>query len=310
MHISRANEFSDRRRWHGSLYDIPYKYNAPVDYPPYADELYYPKDSFHSKDVGRTYESLFDDTLPAELLFGLEELTMYNRGPEKKEQNVPQEALDVEYYAKFQQHSGRSNNNNNNNQVAKYHGDSRNAKNRKAAGYFFSDSPTTWSQTRKLNLDYPITPVPIKIPLSQKHLWWESPTITLNMFAPYSSRLVKGEKTIETRNYQLPNKCKGVRIGIVEIMPKGLPSKKPELIGEVVFVDCKEYTSREQWEKDAPYHQVDVNDQRFGWKKNKKKFGWVVHTWQSYSRSIRQAASEHCNSRVHFTKNFFVWAYV
>ena len=59
------------------------------------------------------------------------------------------------------------------------------------------------------------------------------------MFAPYSTQLVKGEKTIETRNYQLPNKCKGVRIGIVEIMPKGLPSKKPELVGEVVFVDCK-----------------------------------------------------------------------
>ena len=27
-------------------------------------------------------------------------------------------------------------------------------------------------------------------------------------------------------------------------MPKNLPSKKPELIGEVVFVDCKEYTSK------------------------------------------------------------------
>lgn len=169
----------------------------------------------------------------------------------------------------------------------------------------------TWSQTRRIqNLNRPMIPVSIKIPLHDKHLWWESPTVTLNMFAPYSSSLVNGDKTIETRNYQLPNKCKGVRIGIVEIMPKNLPSKKPELIGEVVFVDCKEYTSKEEWEKDAPYHKVDANDERFGWKKNKKKFGWVVHTWQGYDRAIREAASEYCNTRVHYTKNFFVWAYV
>jgi len=169
----------------------------------------------------------------------------------------------------------------------------------------------TWSQTRRIqNLNRPMIPVSIKIPLHDKHLWWESPTVTLNMFAPYSHALVNGEKTIETRNYQLPNKCKGVRIGIVEIMPKNLPSKKPELIGEVVFVDCKEYTSKEEWEKDAPYHKVDPKDERFGWKKNKKKFGWVVHTWQAYDRAIREAASEYCNTRVHYTKNFFVWAYV
>lgn len=169
----------------------------------------------------------------------------------------------------------------------------------------------TWSQTRRIqNLNRPMIPVSIKIPLHDKHLWWESPTVTLNMFAPYSNALVNGEKTIETRNYQLPNKCKGVRIGIVEIMPKNLPSKKPELIGEVVFVDCKEYTSKEEWEKDAPYHKVDPKDERFGWKKNKKKFGWVVHTWQAYDRAIREAASEYCNTRVHYTKNFFVWAYV
>jgi len=153
-------------------------------------------------------------------------------------------------------------------------------------------------------------PISIKIPLHEKHLWWESPTVTLNMFAPYSTQLVKGEKTIETRNYQLPNKCKGVRIGIVEIMPKGLPSKKPELVGEVVFVDCKEYTSREEWEADAPYHKIDVNHELFGWKKNRKKYGWVVHTWQSYDRTIREAASDYCNTRIHYTKNFFVWAYV
>lgn len=169
----------------------------------------------------------------------------------------------------------------------------------------------TWSQTRRVrNLNRPMIPISIKIPLHEKHLWWESPTVTLNMFAPYSTQLVKGEKTIETRNYQLPNKCKGVRIGIVEIMPKGLPSKKPELVGEVVFVDCKEYTSREEWEADAPYHKIDVNHEMFGWKKNRKKYGWVVHTWQSYDRTIREAASDYCNTRIHYTKNFFVWAYV
>jgi len=169
----------------------------------------------------------------------------------------------------------------------------------------------TWSQTRRVrNLNRPMIPISIKIPLHEKHLWWESPTVTLNMFAPYSTQLVKGEKTIETRNYQLPNKCKGVRIGIVEIMPKGLPSKKPELVGEVVFVDCKEYTSREEWEADAPYHKIDVNHELFGWKKNRKKYGWVVHTWQSYDRTIREAASDYCNTRIHYTKNFFVWAYV
>lgn len=303
MHVSRASAFTEpNRRWYGSHYDIPYKYSPRMDYSLHNDELYYTE----RKDPERQFDPLFDDSLPQDLLFGLDELFMSDRQREEKEQRAKQEPLDLDYYSgdfgTFVPEKQTK--------FVTYHGDPRVAKNRKAAGYFFSDTPTTWSQTRKIHLDRPITPVPIKIPLNQKHLWWESPKITLNMFAPYSSKLVKGEKTIETRNYQLPNKCKGVRIGIVEIMPKGLPSKKPELIGEVVFVDCKEYVSREQWEKDAPYHGVDVNDPRFGWKKKKKKFGWVVHTWQSYSRSIRQAASEHCNSRVHFTKNFFVWAYV
>lgn len=294
MHISRAVEPEGYGRRHGLLHDSPRHHYASEHYSSYFDDIYYPPLEYDRRDPGRyspQYHSqparTYDDLLPKEMLYGLDELSLKDDKPEKvADTNALPPSPAAGIYM--------------NPQTAEYHEVRYNSK-----------APATWSQTRRIqHLNRPIIPVAIKIPLSKKHLWWESPSITLNMFAPYSTSLVKGTKTIETRNYQLPNKCKGVRIGIVEIMPKGLPSKKPELIGEVVFVDCKEYTSREQWERDAPYHKVDVNDQRFGWKKNKKKYGWVVHTWQSYDKTIRQAASEHCNNRVHYTKNFFVWAYV
>jgi len=241
--------------------------------------------------------------LPADVIQGLESLSLH-QGPKnskgKKSQAKPVASLAREFEGVRSLGLTPSN--------KAYHDPRREVRKAPDGSETFR---LTWSQTRRIqNLNRPMIPVSIKIPLHDKHLWWESPTVTLNMFAPYSNALVNGEKTIETRNYQLPNKCKGVRIGIVEIMPKNLPSKKPELIGEVVFVDCKEYNTKEEWEKDAPYHKVDANDERFGWKKNKKKFGWVVHTWQAYDRSIREAASEYCNTRVHYTKNFFVWAYV
>jgi len=283
--------------YHGYRYDSP-----QLGYSSYSNDIHYPGESFQRNGPGRNYLSLFEDPVYPEHMYDDDD---YPRGDLtlKDEDSLGPQAGEVEFSDTFTAYGARP-------KIAKYYGDPRVAKNRKAAGLFFSDTSVTWSQTRKLNLQRQITPVPIKIPLHQKNLWWESPTITLNMFAPYSSRLVNGQKTIETRNYALPKECKGIRIGIVEIMPRGLPSKKPELIGEVIFVDCKEYVSRDQWERDAPFHQVALDDQRFGWRKSKKKFGWVVHTCQTYNKSIRQAASPHCNNRVHYTRNFFVWAYV
>ena len=41
----------------------------------------------------------------------------------------------------------------------------------------------TWSQTRRVrNLNRPMIPVSIKIPLHEKHLWWESPSKILFFF--------------------------------------------------------------------------------------------------------------------------------
>jgi len=144
--------------------------------------------------------------------------------------------------------------------------------------------------------------------VSTRH--WLSPPITQNMFYPYSNLLVTGIKTIETRFYDLPKECRGVRVGIVQIMPKDRgATRPPELVGEVIFGESKRYHTKEEWEADYEHHRVPLNHKRFGWKNDRQMYGWVVKEAVVYDEGVRQNSLSYCHYRQHYVRNFFAWAF-
>ena len=110
------------------------------------------------------------------------------------------------------------------------------------------------------------------------------PSVGLEIQSPWTTLILDGEKTIETRNYELPASLIGVDIAIVESPPgaAGVSSlgDAPKLgaariVGTVVFERCFRYASVEQWHADEPRHRV-ARDSPYTWAGDGDKYGWVV----------------------------------
>ena len=97
----------------------------------------------------------------------------------------------------------------------------------------------------------------------------ESRTYGLELQEPFSEALISGRKTIETRLYSLPEallykhvvviesgKGQDGRSGLGDSVALKNDGSYPRCIGSVVFSECFEYTSEEQWRADANEHLV------------------------------------------------------
>jgi len=108
---------------------------------------------------------------------------------------------------------------------------------------------------------------------------WNSKRIGLEMQAPWSEEILKGCKTIETRQYDLPEGLVGRRVEIMEVA-KGkdgvscLPSKdvlgKEDMrgvkwVGWAEFGGVIKYETREAFEADDSEHMVK-SESGYGWK--------------------------------------------
>jgi hypothetical protein len=98
----------------------------------------------------------------------------------------------------------------------------------------------------------------------------------VNIQSPWSMLLLCGSKTIETRNYPLPNKHIGKPLAIIETPGKSRPRFSARITGIVIFESCFEYTSQAQWRNDRDRHLVDPTDSFFKFVPGKRKFAWVV----------------------------------
>lgn len=123
---------------------------------------------------------------------------------------------------------------------------------------------------------------------------WETGRFALEMQAPWSRRLLDGEKTVETRGYPLPAGLVGRSIevlesgrgrdgvsgvgDVVEAFSAGL-----SVVGRVVFGGTEAYPSREAWAADAERHLVPVPAEEEG-SESGKGYGWKgpgsVHAWR------------------------------
>jgi hypothetical protein len=106
----------------------------------------------------------------------------------------------------------------------------------------------------------------------------------LNVQSPWSTLLINGQKTVETRSYTLPQRLEGVELALIETPGKSAKFKS-RIIGTITFSGCIQYSSKEQWESDESRHKVDTNDSLYGWK-DKPKFGWIVQSVKKFKNPV------------------------
>lgn len=94
----------------------------------------------------------------------------------------------------------------------------------------------------------------------------------LNIRYPWSQLILSGKKTVETRNYPIPEKYLGKLLCIIETGN----SKPSKIVGLVRFSSTFKYNTFEQWEKDYVKHLVPANDNDFRFSLEKEKWGWNI----------------------------------
>jgi hypothetical protein len=96
----------------------------------------------------------------------------------------------------------------------------------------------------------------------------------LNVQAPWSSLLINGLKSIETRSYHIPTKYVNHPLYLVET-PGKLGKFKARVIGTITFSGSFKYPNKTSWINDYAKHLVSQNDPFYSWN-DKPKYGWVV----------------------------------
>ncbi len=106
----------------------------------------------------------------------------------------------------------------------------------------------------------------------------------LNVQAPWSSLLIDGLKTVETRSYHLPLKYEGVELYLVET-PGKLGKFKARVIGTITFSHSFKYPNKTDWINDHNRHLVSQNDPFYSWN-DKPKYGWVVCSVEKFDEPL------------------------
>ena len=108
--------------------------------------------------------------------------------------------------------------------------------------------------------------------------------IGLNVRSPWSTLLINGQKTVETRSYRLPQRLEGVELSLIETPGKS-GKFKSRIIGTITFSSCIQYSSKEQWVSDETRHKVDTNNKLYCWN-DKPKFGWIVQSVKKFKKPV------------------------
>jgi alpha-ketoglutarate-dependent dioxygenase FTO len=117
---------------------------------------------------------------------------------------------------------------------------------------------------------------------------WTQYDFGLEMQSPWADAILKGEKTIETRAYDLPPGLIGKRIAILQT-PQGESGKSAmgnqlafatsnaQVVGWCRFSKAFHYTNRNFFMRDEAAHLV-TRDSDYGWKEGITKdiYGWLV----------------------------------
>lgn len=107
----------------------------------------------------------------------------------------------------------------------------------------------------------------------------------INIQIPWSSLLISGLKSVETRSYPIPAKYEGVELALIETPGKSRKFKS-RIIGTITFSHSFKYPDKTSWIDDYNRHKVEDHDPMFGWKDNKPKYGWVVSKINKFEEPV------------------------
>ena len=120
----------------------------------------------------------------------------------------------------------------------------------------------------------------------------------LNIQVPWSTLLINGQKTVETRSYPLPQKYKSVELALIET-PGKYGRFKSRIIGTITFSHSFLYQDKQVWSCDYNRHKVKDDDEFYSWSPFKFKYGWVVSDIKKFDRHIAAPKKK----GIVFTKN-------
>lgn len=125
--------------------------------------------------------------------------------------------------------------------------------------------------------------------------------IGINIQSPWSSLLINGVKSVETRTYHLPEKYIGEELALIET-PGKKGKFKSRIIGTITFSHSFKYPDKQAWIDDYNRHKVEDNNEDYGWIENKPKYGWVVSDIKKFDNPISPPKKR----GIVFTKNCLV----
>lgn len=107
----------------------------------------------------------------------------------------------------------------------------------------------------------------------------------LNIQAPWSTLLINGQKTVETRSYPLPQKYEGIELALIETPGKS-GKFKARITGTITFSHSFLYQDKQAWVCDYNRHKVAEDDKLYSWSPYKLKYGWVVSNIKKFEKSL------------------------
>lgn len=107
----------------------------------------------------------------------------------------------------------------------------------------------------------------------------------INIQRPWAELLTKGDKTIETRSYPIPQKYMNRPLAIIET-PGDVGGRIRRVVGIITFSGCFRYENSRQFNKDYRKHRVP-KESKFHWdnRQGRDKWGWIV-------KSVKQMEQE------------------
>ena len=105
----------------------------------------------------------------------------------------------------------------------------------------------------------------------------------INIQWPYSEMILSGKKTIETRTYPIPRKYLGEEMVLIET-PGKQGKFKAQMKGVIVFKECFEYLSEDEFYADSGKHYV-TPESDWAWTSTKTKWGWTVKVLRIFPKA-------------------------
>jgi len=108
----------------------------------------------------------------------------------------------------------------------------------------------------------------------------------INIQHPWSDLIITGKKTIETRNYPIPKHYLNVDMALIQT-PGDQKNILPAIIGIIRFTGCKQYKSKQEWQRDQNKHLVTKTDKTYAYKGDVSKWAWTVKVISAFDSPQR-----------------------